>query len=47
MLTLNDGYPHAETGMEYWMERVGPIVVIRFKSGLLDILSYRSIYIMN
>jgi hypothetical protein len=31
----------------YGTAGLGPIVVNRFKSGLLDIPSYRSIYIMN
>ena len=47
MRTLNDCYRHAETRREYWMAGLGLIVANRFKSGLLDIPSYRSIYIMN
>jgi len=37
----------AETRREYWTAGLGPIVANRFKSGLLDIPSDRSISIMN
>jgi len=45
MGTLNDCYRHAETRREYWTAGLGPIVANRFKSGLLDIPPYGSIYI--
>jgi len=45
MRTLNDCYRHAETRREYWTAGLGPIVANSFKSGLLDIPPYRSIYI--
>jgi hypothetical protein len=38
---------HAETRREYWTAELGPIEVNRFKSGLLDIPSYRSISSTN
>jgi len=38
---------HAETRREYWTAGLGPIVANRFKSGLLDIPSYRSISSKN
>jgi len=38
---------HAETRREYWMPGLGPLVANRFRSGLLDIPSYRSISSMN
>jgi hypothetical protein len=38
---------HAETRREYWTAGLGPIVANRFKSGLLDIPSYRSISSTN
>jgi len=37
----------AETRREYWTAGLGPIEVNRFKSGLLDIPSYRSISSTN
>jgi len=37
----------AETRREYWTAGLGPIVANRFKSGLLDIPSYRSISSTN
>ena len=44
---LCTGCPHAKTQREYWTAGLGPIEENRFKSWLLEILSYRSIYIMN
>jgi hypothetical protein len=45
--TLNDCYRHAETRREYWTAELGPIVANRFKSGILDIPSYRSMCSTN
>jgi len=47
MATLNDCDRHAETRTEYWTAGLGPIVANCFKSGLLDIPSYRSISITH
>jgi len=44
---MNDCYRQAETRREYWTVGLGPIVANCFKSGLLDILSYRSISTTN
>jgi len=47
MRTLDDCCRHAETSREYWTVGLDRIVVNCFKSWLLDIPSYRSIYIIN